>query len=128
MLDWLPAALDYVPRWIEFQMRLLDQPGCVIAVAHRGHLVLEAALGVADLRTGTPLTARHRFRVASHSKTFTAAGIMQLRERGDLGLDDKVGTYVPGLHAALADVRLSQLLTHSSGCVRDGLTGDQWFD
>ena len=29
-----------------------------------------------------PLTPRHRFRVASHSKSFTAAGIMKLREQG----------------------------------------------
>jgi len=52
MPDWLPGALEYLPRWIEFQMRLFEQPGCVIAVAHQGHLVLETALGCANLRTG----------------------------------------------------------------------------
>ena len=30
---WLAAALDYVPKWIEHQMRITGQPGCVIAVA-----------------------------------------------------------------------------------------------
>jgi CubicO group peptidase (beta-lactamase class C family) len=109
-------------------MRLFEQPGCVIAVAHRGELVLEAALGRADLRTGVALTPRHRVRVASHSKTFTAAGIMKLRERGALGLDDEVGKHVPGLHATLAAARLMQLLSHSSGVVRDGPTGDAWLD
>lgn len=127
MMDWLPAAIEYIARWIEFQMRLFERPGCVIAVAHRGQIVLEAALGSADLRTGAKLTPRHRFRVASHSKTFTAAGIMKLRERGAVGLDDKVGKHVPGLHAALAEATLTQLLSHSSGVVRDGLTGDQWL-
>ena len=127
-MSWLPAAIDYIPRWIEFQMRLFEQPGCVIAVAHRGQIVLEAGFGVADLRTGAQLTPRHRFRVASHSKTFTAAGIMKLRERGVVGLDDKVGKHVPDLHAALAEVTLTQLLSHSSGVVRDGLTADQWFN
>ena len=109
MAEWLPAALDYIPRWIEFQMRMLEQPGCVIAVAHRGRIVLETALGCADLRTEAALTPRHRFRVASHSKTFTAAGIMKLRERGALGLDDAVGKHVPGLHAAVAEATLAQL-------------------
>ena len=33
-------------------------------------------------RAGPPLTPRHRFRIASHSKTFTATAIMQLVERG----------------------------------------------
>jgi CubicO group peptidase (beta-lactamase class C family) len=128
MPSWLPAAIEYIPRWIEFQMRLFEQPGCVIAVAHQGRIAFEAAFGSADLRTGATLTPRHRFRVASHSKTFTAAGIMRLREQGVLGLDDKVGKHVPQLHAALADVTLLQLLSHSAGVVRDGLTGDQWFD
>lgn len=89
MPSWLPAAID-IPRWIEFQMRLFEQPGCVIAMAHQRHIALEAAFGSADLRSGAPLTAHHRFRVASQSKTFTAAGIMKLRERGAVGLDDKV--------------------------------------
>jgi CubicO group peptidase (beta-lactamase class C family) len=112
--DWLPAALDYLPRWIAFQLRLLELPGCVVAAAHQGRTVLETALGHADLRTRAALTPRHRFRVASHSKTFTAAGIMKLRERGALRLDDEVGTHVRGLHAALAGTTLTHLLSHSS--------------
>jgi D-alanyl-D-alanine carboxypeptidase len=72
---WLHAALDCIPRWLEFQVRESQQPGCAIAVAHRGRLVPEAAFGVADIERGMPLTPRHRFRVASHSKAFTAAGI-----------------------------------------------------
>ena len=38
----------------------------------------------ADLSTGEALTPRHRFRVASHTKSFTAAGILKLREQGKL--------------------------------------------
>jgi CubicO group peptidase (beta-lactamase class C family) len=128
MPDWLPGALEYLPRWIEFQMRLFEQPGSVVAVAHQGRLVLEKALGCASLHTGEGLTPRHRFRVASHSKTFTAAGIMKLRERGTVGLDDRIGQHVAGLHPTLAETRLTQLLSHTSGLVRDGTTGDQWFD
>lgn len=126
--DWLLAALDYLPRWIELQVRLFEQPGCVVAVAHRDQLLFEAAFGSADLRDGTPLTPRHRFRVASHSKTFTAAGIMKLRERGAVGLDDTLGAHVPGLHPALAGARVAQLLSHSAGVVRDGTTADAWCD
>ena len=68
MDSWLSAALDYVPRWVAFQMRPLEQPGCVVTVAHKGKVVLDQAFGQADLASGTPLTARHRFRVASHPK------------------------------------------------------------
>src|SRR5215207_533353 len=73
---WLTAALDYVPRWLELQMRASEQPGCAIAVALDGKVIFEQALGYANLERGVRLTPRHRFRIASHSKSFTAAGIM----------------------------------------------------
>lgn len=128
MEAWIKAALDYVPRWIEYQLRATEQPGCALAVAYRGRLVLEQAFGRAGGpgRSGGRLSARHRFRVASHSKSFTAAGIMKLREAGKLGLDDAVGRYVTGLHPAVAQVRLSQLLSHGAGLVRDGADAGQW--
>ena len=94
MEKWLGAALDYVPQWMEFQMRAMEQPGCVIAIAERGKVVFEAAYGAADLGKGIALTPRHRFRVASHSKSFTAAGIMKLREAGRLSLDEYLDAQV----------------------------------
>lgn len=128
MEKWLVAALDYLPRWIEFQMLTTEQPGCSVAVAHKGKVVLEFAIGHADLRQGTKLTPRHRFRVASHSKTFTAAAVMKLREQGRIGLDDRIGRHVAGLHRAIADTRIEQLLSHSAGLVRDGADSGQWAD
>lgn len=128
MKTWLNAALDYIPRWIEHQMRLSEQPGCAIAVAHRGTVVLEQAFGVADLATGEPLTPRHRLRVASHSKSFTAAGILKLREADRLRLDDPVGRYVNGLHPKVAAATIAQLMSHSAGLIRDGLDAGQWQD
>jgi D-alanyl-D-alanine carboxypeptidase len=128
MQKWLRAALDYIPRWIEFQVRQTETPGCVIAVAAKGEIVLEQAFGIADLNTGEPLTPRHRFRVASHSKSFTAAGIMKLREQGRLELDDPAGRYVKKLHPAVAQATVGQLLSHSAGLVRDGDDAGQWQD
>ena len=125
---WLGAALDYIPRWLGFQMRLTEQPGCVIAVAERGRIRLERAFGHADLARGVALTPRHRFRVASHSKSFTAAGIMKLREQGKLRLDDPAGRFVGDLHPKVARATLAQLLSHSAGLVRDGWDAGQWED
>lgn len=120
MTKWLEAALDYIPSWLEFQLRESRQPGCSIAIIHRGRLVLERAFGVADCSTGEPLTPRHRFRVASHSKTFTAAGFMKLREKGALSLDDSIGKYVAGLHPRIASAKIWQVLSHGAGISRDG--------
>lgn len=125
-MSWLAAALDYLPRWLEHQMCLTEQPGCAIAVAHKGKLVFEAAFGHADLSRGEALTPRHRFRVASHSKTFTATALMRLRELRRLQLDDPVGRHVGGLRADVGALPLSQLASHSAGLVRDGVDATQW--
>jgi D-alanyl-D-alanine carboxypeptidase len=123
---WLKAAIDYIPRWIEHQMRLSEQPGCSLALVHRGKPVLEMAFGLADLGRGGALPPRHRFRVASHSKSFTAAGVLRLRESGRWRLDDPVGAFVAGLHPQIAQSTLSQLLSHTGGLVRDGADASQW--
>ena len=128
MDSWLKAALDYIPRWLDYQMRLSEQPGCVIAVAHKGRVVMEEAVGVADISSRRVLTPRHRFRVASHSKTFTSAAVFKLREAGLLRLDDPAGRYVDGLHPAVAKATLIQLLSHSAGLIRDGVDAGQWHD
>jgi CubicO group peptidase (beta-lactamase class C family) len=128
MSPWLKAALDYLPRWLEFQLRLHQQPGCAVALAHRGRVVFEHALGHADALKRTPLTPRHRFRIASHSKSFTAAGILKLAEGKKLRLADAVGRYVGGLHPAIARATLAELLSHTAGVVRDGPDSGQFSD
>src|SRR5262249_50463586 len=132
MEKWLSAALDYIPEWLDFQMRQTEQPGCVFAAAHRGRLVLERAFGVADLASREKLTPphppRHRFPVAPHPKSCTAAAVMKLREAGRLRLDDAAGQYVKGLHPEVEKATVAQLLSHSAGLVRDGEDAGQWQD
>ena len=128
MEPWLQSALGYFRNWIEFQSRASQRPGCIVAIAHRGKVVAEYAFGHANLVTGEKLTPRHRFRIASHSKSFTAAGIMKLRERRKLRLDDPVGQYVKGLHPQVAETTIAQILSHSAGLTRDGADAGQFTD
>ena len=128
MEKWLGYALDYIPRWIEFQARMLQQPGCIIAIAHRNCVVLQQAFGSANLVTDEALTPRHRFRIGSQSKSFTAAGIPKLREQGKLRLDDPAGRFVDGLNAKVACATITQLLSHSVGLARDGSGAGQFLD
>ena len=125
---WLQAALDYIPSFLDYQVRMQRHPGCVVAFAHRNKVISEHAFGAASLATGEPLTPRHRFRVASHSKSFTAAGVMKLREQRKLHLDAQAGDYVKGLNGKNAQARIGQLLSHSAGFVRDGLDSGYFLD
>src|ERR1700750_3286221 len=100
----------------------------MVPIAHRGKVVAEHAFGHANLATGEKLTPRHRLRIASHNKSFTAAGIMKLREQRKLRLDDPVGQYVKGLHRGVAETTIGQVLSHSAGLVRDGTDAGQFTD
>ncbi len=128
MDPWVKPAIDYFRLWMDFQMRVSQQPGCIVAIAHRDRLLAELALGHANLVTGEKLTPRHRFRIASHSKSFTAAGLMRLREQRKLRLDDPVGQYVQGLHPEVAETTIAQILSHSAGFTRDGADAGQFTD
>ena len=75
------------------------------------------------------MTPATKFRMASHSKLFTAIAIMQLREQGKLRLDDPVAKYLPWFKAKPAGdddgpITIEQLLSHSSGLQREA--GDHW--
>src|SRR5690242_11814187 len=128
MEPWLRPAIDYIGDFIAFQLEATQQPGCNIAISHRGDIVAEHAFGLANLATGEKLTPRHRFRIASHSKAFTAAGILKLREQRKLRLDDPIGKYVGGLHRDVAEQTIAQALSHSAGLTRDGADSGQFID
>jgi D-alanyl-D-alanine carboxypeptidase len=89
-------------------------PGAV-AVAVGPDARVEGAAGVADLRTGEPLTTEHRFRIGSVTKIFVAALVLRLVSEGLLDLDGEAAPFVEG-------VTIRQLLNHTSGL--DDFVGD----
>lgn len=127
--DVARGAAGYVDTWWAFRRRHHRVPGVQGAVALAGEVLLQAAHGLADVGSGTPMRTDSVFRVASHSKTFTATVVHQLHERGVLRLDDPLSrwlTWTSGSAAGVAGLTLRQLLGHSSGLTRDGLDGDHW--
>jgi CubicO group peptidase (beta-lactamase class C family) len=119
--------VDYYPAWVAYRQWYQRIPGVQIALRQDGNLVLSQAFGISNLDTGEALTPRHLFRIASHSKTFTAVAVLRLVEAGALRLDDPVAAHLPELtDTALADRTIGELLTHSGGIVRDSDDGDFW--
>ena len=120
-------ACAYFDGWLAFRARLDRLPGIQAAVLHDGDVVWSGAHGVADVAAGVALTSEHRFRIASHSKTFTATAVLRLAEHGVLRLDDTVGRWLPDLAGLpIARVTLRELLAHGAGVVRDGADADFW--
>lgn len=82
-----------------------------------------AARGLADREAGEPLTPAHGFRIASITKTYTAAAILRLAELGKLDLDDPIARHLPEDFSAKLvaggydprAIRIRHLLNHTSG-------------
>ncbi|GGL09684.1 CubicO group peptidase (beta-lactamase class C family) [Curtobacterium luteum] len=132
MTDTLAAyrkTLPYIHDWVSYKVWQLRVPGVQVAIGYAGEVLFEEAWGHADVEAGRRLTTTDLFRIASHSKTFTATALLLLAERGALRLDDTVGTYVPALAdggSPLADATLRELMEMGAGVIRDGHDGDYW--
>jgi D-alanyl-D-alanine carboxypeptidase len=115
--------------WLEGQIAYRGLPGIVVGVVADQQLVWAAGFGMANTASKSPMTPRTKFRMASHSKLFTATAIMQLREQGKLRLDDPVSKYLPWFQVKPADpddppITIEELLTHGSGLPREA--GAHW--
>jgi CubicO group peptidase (beta-lactamase class C family) len=87
-----------------------------VLFAHRGRPVLSRSHGMAIKEDGVPNRADTIFALASASKPFTGVAVLHLVRQGKLELWEKLGRYVPGFPAEIADhVTVHQLLTHTSG-------------
>ncbi|MFI6204807.1 serine hydrolase domain-containing protein [Streptomyces sp. NPDC051041] len=63
-----------------------------------------------------PMTVDTPFDLASLTKLFTSVAAVQQIERGTLGIDARVGAYLPDFPAAVRHgITVRQLLTHTSG-------------
>ncbi len=92
-----------------------QEPGALVAVMRRDKLLLQEAIGLAELETQKPLTANTQMRIASLSKQFVAVAVLQEMERGTLKLNDPISKFLPELADAASGVTVQQLLHHTSG-------------
>jgi len=102
-------------------------PGAAVAVVQDGRLVFARGYGWADREQRQPVEPDSLFRIASLSKSLTAAAILKLEEEGRLKLDDRAFQILrdlkprPGakINPQLAQITLRQLLQHTGGWDRD---------
>jgi CubicO group peptidase (beta-lactamase class C family) len=124
----IDAALAQVAGWT--QPSGTTKPlyaGAVTLLGHDGKIVTRTATGLAlkySDGNGTELPADQQipmrtdtiFDMASVSKLFTSIVVMQLVEKGKIGLDTPIATYVPEFaDNGKAAITVRQALTHTTG-------------
>jgi CubicO group peptidase (beta-lactamase class C family) len=89
----------------------------VSAAVFRGREVVWAeAVGLADVEAGRQATPDTQYPIASITKSFVAASVLQLRDAGALALDDPLDRHLP---ESPHGPSLRQLLAHLGGIQRE---------
>ena len=133
ILSAQPAASRASPRlappddWSAF-LRLFDAyadsdrvVGASVLVMRDGRVLDRHDYGWADRAARQRVDARTIFHWGSITKTLTAIAIMQLHDRRQLSLDEKITRYVPELrqvhdsYGMIDSITLRMLLSHSAG-------------
>ncbi|MFN7112208.1 MAG: serine hydrolase domain-containing protein [Brevundimonas sp.] len=86
-----------------------------VLVAKGDQVLFRQVYGEANYEQGRPLKLDSRFRLASISKQFTATAILRLQDEGRLSVSDPVCKWIQPCPKAWEPVRISHLLSHTSG-------------
>lgn len=117
----LPAHWTEMVRSFDAHVAEDRMVGASIALVQDGRIVARHDYGYADRASGRRVDGDTIFHWASISKTLNAISIMQLRDRGQLSLQDSLTRYVPELRqvhnpfGSMDAITLGMLLEHSAG-------------
>jgi len=102
-------------QYLDNKIKTLKIPGVSLYIDIPGQLPVSISAGVSDKDAGTRLRPLDRFRIASVTKTFTAAAVLLSAEKGLLSLDDSVEKWLPGSVPNAKKITVRHLLQHTSG-------------
>lgn len=111
----LPALAQPLRAMIAPYAATHDFSGTIL-VTERGRRLYSGSFGLADRAFAVPATLDTRYRIASVTKLFTAALVLQLRDEGKLDVTKAIDAYLPDYPGEGASrITLHQLLDHTSG-------------
>lgn len=99
--------------YIQAQADVNNFSGTVL-VTKNGAILLKKAYGLADYEWKIKNTIDTKFQLASVTKQFTAAAILELVDSGRLSLNDKLSKFFPDYPKA-DSISIHMLLSHTSG-------------
>ncbi|MFC5406567.1 serine hydrolase domain-containing protein [Cohnella soli] len=85
-----------------------------VLISKQNEILISKGYGKASYELGVPNYPNSKFRIGSITKTFTAVSVLQLVEKGLIGLDDCINRYFPTQQGG-DKITISNLLSHTSG-------------
>jgi len=114
----LPAADEAdqkVDAFVRSELARQRIPGAELGVYREGKLTKAQGYGQANVEWNAAVTSDTIFQSGSVGKQFTATAVMMLVEEGKVGLDDPVKKYFPDAPETWNDIKVHNLLSHTSG-------------
>jgi len=106
-------------------------PGIAYGLVMNGELIYTNYQGYTNLANKTVVSSSSAFRIASMTKSFAAMGILILRDKGKLNLDDPASKYIPEMRQTkyittdAPAITIRDLMTHRAGFPEDNPYGDR---
>lgn len=100
------------------RLQRLASSGCAVLISRPDSTIYEHYQGVADLCTQEPIDSATRFCIASVSKQFTVAALLQQAALGRVSLADSVARFYPEYTRPFWNtITLADLAGHTSACL-----------
>lgn len=114
------SAINLLEMWVQAQLDFERIAGISMSVVHDQELIWSRGFGYSDIETKKSTTPRTIYSISSISKLFTSVGMLQLRDRGLLRLDDPVKKHLSWFdikqkYEHSPPITIEGLLIHSSG-------------
>ncbi|MEM7031591.1 MAG: serine hydrolase [Chloroflexota bacterium] len=118
------AYLNLISTWVQANRIYKDLPSISLGIVYDQTLIYARGFGYANIETKQKATPDSIYRIASHSKLFTAIALMKLRDEGRIDLDTPINTYLPWFDIQIAKpeanpITIRHLLVHISGLPRE---------
>ncbi len=97
-----------------------------ILVAAGNNILFQEAIGMASFENSLKVSIGAKYRIASITKTFTAALIVIAQEEKKLNIHEKAFKYISDLSPQFQEITIEQLLEHQSGLPHNEGIEDYW--
>ena len=137
--DHSPVHPDKLQQLVSLINRHIAEhryPGCQIALAWRGQLLVNQSLGMSRTGIGHAADTQamaadndHVYLLYSNTKILVATALWVLNDQGKLRFSDRVAEHLPGFAAhGKQDITLLQLITHQAGFPDADIPASMWQD
>jgi CubicO group peptidase (beta-lactamase class C family) len=113
-LCWCQDLAQWTDSYVKSLAPAKHFRGTIVA-ERNGQVLVRKCYGTAVEEWQVPNSAETKFEIASLSKQFTAAAILQLADASKLNVEDSVSKYYPDRPTSWQGMTIHHLLTHTSG-------------